>query len=175
MRQNYRHRSTEHQIDQQPLQAQRSQTVHALAGRNTVFNPFRDRHRFFHVIFNERLLCLVLILHFNAYLDHQNNQRRKDLYLALLWGLLGLFIKDTAVILFTVPAITVLLRTTITTLRSHHTVDARQLTKALKANTIECWLCVLGLAFCASYITLSLLPSSYANEGAYNQNATGGF
>ena len=102
---------------------------------------------FFQVIFSERLLCLVLILHFNAYLDHQNNQRRKDLYLG----------------------------TTITTLRSHHTVDARQLTKALKANTIECWLCVLGLAFCASYITLSLLPSSYANEGAYNQNATGGF
>lgn len=34
---------------------------------------------------------------------------------------------------------------------------------------------MLGLAFCASYITLSLLPSNYANESAYNQNATGGF
>ena len=130
---------------------------------------------FFHVIFSERLLCLVMILHFNAYLDHQNNQRRKDLYLALLWGLLGLFIKDTAVILFTVPAITILAGTTIKVLRSHQPADARQLTKALKAHTIERWLCMLGLAFCASYITLSLLPSSYANEGAYNQNATGGF
>ena len=34
---------------------------------------------------------------------------------------------------------------------------------------------MLGLGFCANYITLSVLPRSYENEGAYNQNATGGF
>ena len=71
--------------------------------------------------------------------------------------------------MFTVPAITVLTGSIKHTRHPPAMHDSYQTQK----NTIELWLCVLGLGFCANYITF-LLPEAI-KCGAYNQNATGAF
>ena len=114
---------------------------------------------FFHVIFSERLLCLIFILFVTSYLSHRRTKRKSEFYLTLFWALLGIYTKDIAFILFTVPAATLWMS------------DALKKSQN-NPHELEKWLCSLTLVFITSYIILAFIPSSFAAEAAYNKNAS---
>jgi len=125
---------------------------------------------FFHVIYCERILCLVLMLYATSYLQYRNTGKTSAFYLTFLWALLGIYIKDTAILLFIIPAASLWLADTITTRRSKTPIDKHNVLK--EDSNLEKWICSLALIFSVSYIFLALIPSSYAAEGAYNEGAS---
>ena len=88
-------------------------------------------------------------------------------YLAFLWALIGIYLKDIAVLLFVFPPASLL----IVDLKSKRLSQQRQKDYVLlkPPHQLEKWLFSLILVFITSYIFLSLIPSSYADRGAYNE------
>ena len=124
---------------------------------------------FFHVIYCERILCLVLMLYATSYLNYRNTGKTSAFYLTFLWALLGIYIKDTAILLFIIPAASLWLADTIATRRHKIHTDKHETFE--DNSNLEKWICSLALIFSVSYIFLALIPSSYTAEGAYNEDA----
>ena len=125
---------------------------------------------FFHVIYCERMLCLVFMLYINAYLDHSKTGHSSSFYATLLWALIGIFIKDISILLFVIPPASLWIANVIHQRRQipHKT----QSTSPFSAHyRLEHWICGLPLVFICSYIILALIPSSYAAKGAYTNDA----
>lgn len=114
---------------------------------------------FFQVIFCERLLCLIFMLYITSYLRYRQSKQRSEFHWTLLWGLLGIYIKDIALLLFVIPPATLWIKDAMTGTRHDN-------------NRLEHWLCSLSLVFIASYIILAFIPSSFAADGAYNSDAS---
>jgi hypothetical protein len=125
---------------------------------------------FFHVIYSERLLCFVFMLYLTSYLDYRNSGKLSSFYLAFLWALIGIYLKDIAILLFVVPPAFLW----IVDLKYQRLGQQDQKDHAASklSHQLEKWLCSLMLIFVASYIFLSLIPSSYADKGAYNEGAS---
>ena len=117
---------------------------------------------FFHVIYCERLLCLVFILYITAYCSYRKTNQASFFNLTLLWALIGIYIKDIAIVLFVTPAACLWLA---------DWIQSRKATSCARAHSLEHWIVSLSLVFVASYIVLALIPSSFAGGGAYNENA----
>lgn len=115
---------------------------------------------FFHVIYCERLLCLVFMFYITAYCSYRTTNQASFFYLTLLWALVGIYIKDIAIVLFITPA---------ASLWFADWIQKRKTTSC--AHPLEHWIASLSLVFAASYIVLALIPSSFAGSGAYNDNA----
>ena len=122
---------------------------------------------FFHVIYCERLLCLIFMLYLNSYLDHLKTGNLSSLYSTLLWALIGIYIKDIAILLFVVPPISLWAADAIY-LRLQTQQQTPQPSLFSQHYRLEHWLSSLCLLFICSYIVLALIPSSYMAEGAYN-------
>ena len=122
---------------------------------------------FFHVIYCERLLCLIFMLYINSYLDHLKTGNSSSLYSTLLWALIGIYIKDIAILLFVVPPISLWAADAIY-LRLKTKQETPQPSPFSQRYRLEHWLASLCLIFICSYIILALIPSSYMAEGAYN-------
>ena len=125
---------------------------------------------FFHVIYCERLLCLVFILYLTSYSHHLKTCSQASFYQTLLWALIGIYIKDIAILLFIIPPASIWARDVIS-LRHQATRHVPALAPFNRRHRLEHWLCSLSLLFITSYIVLALIPSSYASEGAYNDDA----
>ena len=126
---------------------------------------------FFHVIYCERTLCLVFMLYINAYLEHIHTKTSSSFYTTLLWALIGIYIKDIALLLFVIPPASLWIADSI---RRKQKPESPQPALASSGNLhqLEHWLCSLIFAFICSYIILALIPSSFAAEGAYNDDAS---
>ena len=126
---------------------------------------------FFHVIYCERMLCLVFMLYINAYLDHSRTGHLSSFYSTLLWALIGIFIKDISILLFVIPPTSLWIADVIHQRRQtpHETQSVSPFSPHYR---LEHWICSLPLVFICSYIILALIPSSYAAEGAYNNGAS---
>ena len=122
---------------------------------------------FFHVIYCERLLCLIFMLYINSYLDHLKTGNLSSLYSTLLWALIGIYIKDIAILLFVVPPISLWAADGIY-LRLKTKQQTPQPSIFSQRYRLEHWLTSLCLLFICSYIILALIPSSYMAEAAYN-------
>jgi hypothetical protein len=116
---------------------------------------------FFHLIYCERLLCLIFTLYITSYLSYRKTNQISYFYLTLLWALLGIYIKDIAIVLFVTPAACLWLEDCL----KHRSADQSD-------HQLEHWLCSLSLVFVTSYLFLALIPSSFAGESAYNDNAS---
>lgn len=130
---------------------------------------------FFQLIFSERLLTLLLIGYAVSYQHYQCTKKISSLYTTLLAGLIGIFVKDIAILLFTLPPLTTLILGSLGLIESYPqwSLDNPQpFSSWSKSYRLE--LCVLALIpiFAASYIFLSLLPSSYANSGSYSKDSS---
>ena len=122
---------------------------------------------FFHVIYSERLLCFVFMLYLTSYLKYRNSGKLSSFYLTFLWALIGIYLKDIAILLFVIPPASLWLVDL-----KHKCLDQRDqkdYSFPKPAHQLEKWLCSLTLVFITSYIFLSLIPSSYADRGAYNE------
>ena len=125
---------------------------------------------FFQVIYCERLLCLAFMLYINAYLLHLKTRSNSTFYTTLLWALIGIYIKDIAILLFIIRPASIWTTNTIN-MRDKAKHFSHFLPSFSRDQPLEYWLCSLSLVFITSYIILALIPSSYASEGAYNANA----
>ena len=164
------HRAAEHAVPQQSRRAAQGKVFNrAFATALLLIHPSTGT-AFFHVIFCERLLCLIFILYITsyAYLRHLKTHSPSSFYETLLWALIGIFIKDIAILLFIIPPASLWDQ-------GRHRLRSQNKSQASlpsnRSHRLEHWLCSLSLAFIASYIILALIPSSYRLEGAYNIDA----
>jgi hypothetical protein len=112
---------------------------------------------FFQLIYSERLLTLLLALFITALLDHQTHESPRSFALAFSCALVGVFVKDIAVVLFVAPAAFTLLLAATGRAWQQRTSYA-----------LEWWLMGLSLVAITAYGVLSLLPSLYAATGGFN-------
>ena len=100
------------------------------------------------------------MLYITAYCSYRTTNQASSFYLTLLWELVGIYIKDIAIILFVTPAACLWFADWIhnrTTEKPDH--------------SLEHWIISLSVVFVASYIVLALIPSSFTGSVAYNDNA----
>ena len=127
---------------------------------------------FFQVIYCERILILLLILFACSYLHYQQHNTQSSFYSTILFGLIGLFIKDTAILLFIVPPIMIMAFGIFNRMQGYPELRLNKLREIHKHYRLELWLCSLILIFSFSYICLSLLPSIYVGQGYYKDHLT---
>ena len=95
---------------------------------------------FFQVIYCERLLCLVFMLYINAYLLHLKTLSNSTLYATLLWALIGIYIKDIAILLFIIPPASIWAANTIN-MRHKARHFSHNLPSFNRGQPLEHWLC----------------------------------
>ncbi|WP_115118636.1 hypothetical protein [Synechococcus sp. UW105] len=125
---------------------------------------------FFQFSYCERFLTFILALYCGAYLHHHQHRDKASFYAALLFGLIGIFIKDIAVVLFVVPPAVMLIAGSLGLVEGRPSWTSSSRAKWVEAYRLELWLCSLALIFLLAYVVLSLLPSAFANKGSYNKN-----
>ena len=111
-------------------------------------------YNYFQFIYSERLLSLLLALFAFHWMRFRQTGDRRAAILALIWALLGSFLKDTAILWFAVPALASLL--------SPAPGEWNQ-QKQLERNL----LCLVPF-FLASATWLSLVPSLYLGDQRYD-------
>ena len=112
---------------------------------------------FFQLIYSERLLTLLLALFITALQSHQTHESRSSFALTFSCALVGVFVKDIAVVLFIAPAAFSLLLAATGRAGQQRTSFA-----------LEWWLVGLSLVALTSYGVLSLLPSLYAANSGFD-------
>ena len=127
-------------------------------------------YTFFQFIYSERIVVLLLALFGFYYTKSHHTNQVKDQYLALLFALLGLFFKDTAFILFTIPACTTILAGSMGFLPDKPRWSQTDLQTWIKCYEFEFYLCSLIGVLAVSFIYLSYLPSLYAGVDAYDSH-----
>ena len=126
---------------------------------------------FFQLIYSERLLTFLFSLYFASYLHHQKTLSATTFYSTILFALLGIFVKDIAIVLFLLPPLLTLALGSIGRMEGYPSLKQGNRNELNNSYKLELWLCSLILVFLASYIALSLLPSTYASSGAYSKGA----
>ena len=111
-------------------------------------------YNYFQFIYSERLLSLLLALFAFHWLRARQRGDNRAALLALIWALLGSFLKDTAILLFAVPALASLLSRAPGQWNQH--------------NQLEQNLLCLVPFFLASATWLSLVPSLYLGDQRYD-------
>lgn len=125
---------------------------------------------FFQFPYCERFLTFLFALYCGAYLHHHQHRDKPSFYAALLFGLIGIFIKDIAVVLFVVPPAVMLIAGSLGLVEGRPSWRGSTRAEWMEAYRLELWLCSLALIFLLAYVVLSLLPSTFANKGSYNKN-----
>ena len=105
-----------------------------------------------------------------AYLHYQQHRDKPSFYAALLFGLIGIFFKDITVVLFVAPPAVVLIAGSLGLVEGRPSWRDNTQAQWAEAYRLELRLCSLALIFLLAYVVLSLLPSSFANDGSYNKN-----
>ena len=135
-----------------------------------LFHP-SPSESFFQVIYSERMLALFFSLFAWAYASHQKTGHRSSLYFTLLFALLGSFTKDIAILLFCTPAAAILIYRAAQRHRQATPGNSTQhLTAASRDKQLEKYLLLLTPIFSFCYISLSLIPSTLADQAAYADN-----
>lgn len=127
---------------------------------------------FFQFIYCERFLTFIFAFYIAAYLHHQRTGSIASFYSTCLFGLLGIYIKDIAIVLFIGPPLLTLLFGSLGWINGSPRWGAETTATWLTSYRLELWLAGLLPIFLCSYIVLSLLPSTYVNQGAYGDNKT---
>ena len=125
---------------------------------------------FFQFSYCERFLTFLFALYCGAYLHHHQHRDQASFYAALLFGLIGIFIKDIAVVLFVVPPAVMLIAGSLGWVEGRPSWNGSSRAEWAEAYRLEFWLCSLALIFLLAYVVLSLLPSAFANKGSYNKD-----
>lgn len=124
-------------------------------------------------IYSERLLTLLLAVFLWNYIDYRTTHSIKAANTALGAALLGTFCKDTAIILFAIPAIA--------TLISDQLQAGNGQASKFSFNNWQSWIkyyqfelrvIILSLFFIASFLYLTYLPSILVSEQRYDSNLT---
>ena len=123
---------------------------------------------FFQFIYSERIVVLLFAFFAFHYIRHCKQNQAKDRFLAVFFALLGLFFKDTAFLLFIIPALTVLAAGSAGLLANKPKFSRHSIDEWAKAYQLEFCLCGLIIILSLSYLYLSYIPSLYAGVKAYD-------
>ncbi len=127
---------------------------------------------FTHVIFCERILALVFTGYIFTYQRYRKKHENSSFYLTILLALIGIFIKDTAIILFAMPPLTFIVAGSLTKAKLYPQPNWNEIASGASSYKLEVWLSCLAIVFTTSYIILSLIPSRYAGQGAYSEGGS---
>ncbi len=127
---------------------------------------------FFQLIYCERFLTFIFILYISSYLHYQKTRSKRTFYSTCLFGLIGVFIKDIAIILFIGPPLVILLLGCMGWFQHDSQSKPNTTNCWVEYYRLELWLLTLLPIFLSSYVLLSLIPSSYKSTGAYSQGKT---
>ena len=120
---------------------------------------------FFQVIYCERTLTLLFMIYIHCLLEHEQTRSKSSAYKAILVALIGIFTKDTAIILFATPPSLALIQSALQRPR-------KNVQEWINQNKLSITLISLVPVFLISFIFLSLLPSIYAANKAYGNPST---
>lgn len=124
---------------------------------------------FTHVIFCERILALIFAGYIFTYQRYQKKHENSSFYLAILLALIGLFVKDIAIILFATPPLTFIVAGSLGKTKFYPRLKWNAIPSWISSYKLEAWLSCLAIVFTTSYIILSLIPSTYAGQGVYSE------
>ena len=96
---------------------------------------------FFQFPYCERFLTFLFALYCGAYLHHHQQRDKPSFYAALLFGLIGIFIKDIAVVLFVVPPAAMLIAGSLGLVEGRPSWRGSTRTEWVEAYRLELWLC----------------------------------
>ena len=130
---------------------------------------------FFQLIYCERLLTLIFILYASSYLHYQKTNSTASFYSAFLYGLIGIFLKDIAAILFIIPPVATMAFSLFGWEGKDEPWHLRDTKNWINNHRLELWLSTLIPIFICIYIFLSLLPSTYMSQGAYSDSSESSF
>ena len=119
-------------------------------------------------IYSERILTFLFAIFVWNYLDFQTTRSPQSANLALAAALIGSFCKDTAILLFVIPAATITVGGLLT---NDHSIPAIQRDgwKAwMRHFHFEVCILTLSLFFLTSFLYLTYLPSIVAGEARYD-------
>ena len=128
-----------------------------------LFHPSTG-NTFFQVIYCERTLVFLSLAYYHCILEHRETKSATSFSKALLIATIGIFTKDIAVILFmTPPALQI----------GSNLIKSKLKIKSnfLKESTPEVTLLCLIPVFITCFIYIALIPSTYADKGAYSNPA----
>ena len=117
-------------------------------------------YNYFQFIYSERLLCLLLALYVFLYQRYQQERQPRDATLTSLVALLAIFLKDSAILLVSLPPLL--------TLIAGAKRDGSLMRTLRSCYSLELALLALVPIFLASVLWLSVLPSFYAAVERYD-------
>lgn len=146
---------------------QHTESLLAIAGILLLFTP-ASAYNYFQFIYSERILVLLFAVFTYNYLRYQQTRRIQNHLGALIASLIGSFTKDTAILLFLVPALAVMGHGLIQ--QRHWAFRSPKHLWATCRDHFELELNLLGvsIAFLLSFIYLSGLPSYYVGGDRYD-------
>jgi len=116
---------------------------------------------FFHVIFCERTLTLLLLLYCHCLIEHEQTGSRSSYLKATLFAILGIFTKDIGIILFMAPPATT---------QVIKFVQGKKLSGSSRVLSTSLSNCLLSLiaVFVTAFIFIALIPSAFTNSEIYS-------
>ncbi len=125
-------------------------------------------YNYFQFIYSERLLTLFLALFATFYGRYLHSRNGRDGTIALAAALLGSFTKDTAILLFVIPAIATVLAGSLGGLRDSPRWSRHGWRSWLETYQLEAMLIGLIPLWCAAVLGLSVLPSVFFGDARYD-------
>ena len=140
----------------------------AVAGILFLFTP-ASAYNYFQFIYSERILILLFAIFTYNYLRYQQTQRVQNHYAAIISSLIGAFTKDTAILLFLIPALGVMGHGLIQEQRRTGFHSLREIWIFCRNRfQLEIHLIGVSIFFLLSFVYLSVLPSHYVGEQRYD-------
>ena len=140
----------------------------AIAGILFLFTP-ASAYNYFQFIYSERILILLFAVFTYNYLQYQQTRRIQNHNAAIIASLIGAFTKDTAILLFLVPALGVMAHGLIQQNRITQFCSLRELwAGCCKTFQLELNLIGVSIFFLLSFLYLSGLPSHYVGGQRYD-------
>ncbi len=127
---------------------------------------------FFQFPYSERMLVFFYALFIYSYLAYQQTRREKYLAAVLATAIIGIFLKDTAFLLFGTPAAVTLVLGALGKLDGYETARGKSRQAWIRSYRLELWLLGLVGTFFIAYFVLSFLPSVASANAAYTSSAT---
>ena len=125
-------------------------------------------YSYFQFIYSERIVVLLFAGYLYAYLRYQSDQSIVARNTALACALLGIFFKDTAILLFITPAVLTLLLGNTGMIKGLPKPWQTSRHQWIKAYQFELAVMSLSILFILSFIYLSYLPSFFVGEERYD-------
>ena len=116
---------------------------------------------FFHVIFCERTLALLLVLYCHCLIEHDQTGSRSSYLKAILFAILGIFTKDIGILLFMAPPA---MTKAIKYIQGKEISGNSRVQSASLSNTLLSLIAV----FITSFIFIALIPSAFTNSEIYS-------